>query len=47
MNKDLVNELVKVANSLDNMGLAKEANSLDKIARISRGISFLSRIIIV
>ena len=33
MNKDLVNELVKVANSLDNMGLAKEANSLDKIAR--------------
>ena len=33
MNKDLVNELVRVANSLDNMGLNKEANSLDKIAR--------------
>lgn len=33
MNKNLVNELVKVANSLDNMGLNKEANSLDKIAR--------------
>lgn len=33
MNKNLVSELVKVANSLDNMGLNKEANSLDKIAR--------------
>ena len=33
MNKNLVSELVKVANSLDNMGLSKEANSLDKIAR--------------
>jgi hypothetical protein len=33
MNKNLVNELVKVANSLDNIGLNKEANSLDKIAR--------------
>jgi len=33
MNKNLVSELVKVANSLDNMGLSKEAKSLDKIAR--------------
>jgi hypothetical protein len=33
MNKDLVSELVKVANSLDNMGLNKEASNLDKIAR--------------
>ena len=33
MNKNLVSELVKVANSLDNIGFSKEANSLDKIAR--------------
>jgi hypothetical protein len=33
MKKDLVIELIKVANSLDNMGLNKEASNLDKIAR--------------
>jgi hypothetical protein len=33
MNKRLVSELVKVANSLDVMGFNKEANSLDRIAR--------------
>jgi len=32
MNKDLISELLKVANSLDNMGFLKEAISLDKIA---------------
>jgi hypothetical protein len=32
MKKDLVEELIKVANNLDVMGLCKEANSLDKIA---------------
>ena len=33
MNKRLVSELVKVANSLDVMGFNREANSLDRIAR--------------
>ena len=33
MNKRLLSELVKVANSLDVMGFKREANSLDKIAR--------------
>ena len=32
MNKYLISELLKVANSLDNMGFLKEAISLDKIA---------------
>ena len=32
MNKDLISELLKVANSLDNIGFLKEAISLDKIA---------------
>ncbi len=32
MNKYLISELLKVANSLDNMGFFKEAISLDKIA---------------
>ncbi len=31
--KFITNELIKVANALDEMGLTKEANSLDKIAR--------------
>jgi hypothetical protein len=31
--KFITNELIKVANALDEMGLNKEANSLDKIAR--------------
>jgi len=33
MNKNLFSELIKVANVLDEMGLVKEANNLDKIAR--------------
>lgn len=33
MNKDLIIQLVKVANNLDEMGFSKEANRLDKIAR--------------
>lgn len=33
MNKDLVKELVRVANSLDKMGMNDEASNLDKIAR--------------
>ena len=33
MNKRLLSELVKVANSLDVMGFKREASSLDKIAR--------------
>lgn len=33
MNKDLANEIIKVANSLDELGFVKEANSLDKIAK--------------
>lgn len=32
MNKDLITQLVKVANNLDEMGFSEEANSLDKIA---------------
>ncbi len=32
MNKDLIIQLVKVANNLDEMGFSKEANRLDKIA---------------
>jgi hypothetical protein len=33
MNKDLILKLVRVANSLDNMGLTQEANVVDRIAR--------------
>ena len=33
MNKDLASQIIRVANSLDIMGLVKEANSLDNIAR--------------
>lgn len=33
MNKDLINSLIKVANSLDNMGYLREASRLDKIAQ--------------
>jgi len=33
MNKDLILKLVKVANSLDVMGLTEEANVVDRIAR--------------
>ena len=33
MNKNLFSELIKVANVLDEMGIVKEANNLDKIAR--------------
>ena len=33
MNKDLILKLVKVANSLDHMGLTKEANKIDRIAQ--------------
>ena len=33
MKKDLIIQLVKVANNLDEMGFSKEANRLDKIAR--------------
>lgn len=33
MNKDLINSLIKVASSLDNMGFLKEANVVDRIAQ--------------
>lgn len=33
MNKDLILKLVRVANSLDNMGLTQEANVVDRIAQ--------------
>jgi hypothetical protein len=44
--KFITNELIKVANSLDEMGLNKEANSLDKIAQkivVSENPSMYSR----
>ena len=33
MNKEIILKLVKVANSLDNMGLTEEANVVDRIAQ--------------
>jgi hypothetical protein len=33
MNKDLINSLIKVANSLDNLGFLKEASVVDRIAQ--------------
>lgn len=33
MNKDLINSLIKVASSLDSIGLVKEANVVDRIAQ--------------